>query len=215
MGKKVRWRSPALVAAEILQSGLKQWRFVDDDLLMREDYLEELVFYLKHLDIEFRCSAHVQSVKSRKLELLRDAGCKQIGYGIETGSQQLLDIHKDGCSVELSTRAIKLTKETGLVAQAYMIAGLPGETQETAQETISWLEETQPDKVTMSTCVPYPGSGLYEDPLKYGITWLDPDYSHYMQLGAENQPLTFDTVWADRHELAGIRNTLRKAAGCD
>ncbi len=209
MGRRVRWRDPSLVAEEMAMSGLKQWRFIDDDIMMDGDYVRRLADSIAYLDIEFRCSAHVKSVTEEKLSLLRSVGCRQIGYGIETGSECLLYLHNKGVTPSDNTRAIEMTRDAGIIAQAYLIAGLPGESWQTVDATIGWCREANPDRVTVSTCVPYPGSDLYNNPAKYGITTIEGDFSKYMQLGMEREPLVFDTLWADRYTLANMRDVLR------
>ena len=213
IGRAARWRNPRQVALEMHQ--YTQWRFEDDDIFGNAEWFDE---FCKHVpaDREWRCSARATSITPEVLEQAKKAGCMQVGIGVETANPALLKIHCPSKSVERNTAAIKMIMDHGMQSTAFLIAGLPGETEESIQDTIDWVQTVKPDKFTVSACTPYPGTPLWRHPEKYGITQLDfdGDYMNFRQLGREDEDVAFvfDTEWADRYELTRLWKKLRGAA---
>jgi len=211
VGKKVRWRLPEQVAEEMTL--YSQWRFEDDDIFGNKDWFERFCAAAPS-DTYWRCSARAASITTEMLERASQAGCKQVGIGVETASSSLLKIHCPSKSVERNTEAVRLVKAAGIKVTAFLIAGLPGETEETIQETIDWIGDVQPDRFTVSACTPYPGSPLYNRRFHYGLMNLSEDFDDYQQLGFEDESVAFafDTPEADRHELTRLWHKLREVA---
>jgi radical SAM superfamily enzyme YgiQ (UPF0313 family) len=116
-------------------------------------------------------------VNRERLNLLREAGFVQVEYGIESGSQRVLDIMNKGTRVEDNRRAIELAKEAGLRVLANIIIGTPGERKEDVRQTIDLLNETKPDHVSVNRFVPFPGSHLFNELKKKGK--LSADWTSY------------------------------------
>lgn len=213
IGRATRWRVPKQVALEMHQ--YTQWRFEDDDIFGNTEWFDE---FSKHVppDREWRCSARATSITPEVLEQAKSTGCMQIGIGVETANPALLKIHCPSKSVDRNTDAVKMIMDHGMQATAFLIAGLPGETEESIQDTINWVQTVKPDKFTVSACTPYPGTPLWRFPEKYGITQLDfgGDYMNFRQLGREDEDVAFvfDTEWAGRYELTRLWKKLRGAA---
>jgi radical SAM superfamily enzyme YgiQ (UPF0313 family) len=192
-----------------------QWRFEDDDIFGNKEWFDE---FCKHAprNVEWRCSARATSITPEVLDQAIESGCRQVGIGVETCNVDLLKIHCPSKSVERNTKAVQMIKDSGMHVTAFLIAGLPGETEETIQDTIDWIHEVRPDKFTVSACTPYPGTLLWRFPEKYGITQLDfdGDYMNFRQLGREDEDVAFvfDTEWADRYELTRLWKKLRSVA---
>ena len=213
IGRKARWRSPRQVAQEMEQ--YTQWRFEDDDIFGNTEWFDEFCKYVPR-NREWRCSARATSITPEILEQAKAAGCMQIGIGVETCNPALLKVHCPSKSVERNTEAVKMIQAAGMQVTAFLIAGLPGETKETIQDTIDWIHTVKPDKFTVSACTPYPGTLLWRFPKRYGITQLDfdGDYMNFRQLGRENENVAFvfDTEVADRYELTRLWKRLRGIA---
>jgi len=97
---------------------------------------------------------------------MKRAGCRRVAYGIESGSQKLLDNIKKGITLEQIEKAIKLTEKAKIEIIAFFILGLPGETKELTQQTIDFAKKLNPDYVKFNLAVPYPGTKMYEDAIK-------------------------------------------------
>lgn len=181
--QRVRYRSVDKVMEELegLQKeyGVTEIRFQDDCFTLPHKRFKDLAEKLAKTGITYRCSMRVDEVDSDTLLRLRDSGCREIGYGIETAEDHILKLLNKRATVAQGKWALKRTKEAGFRVRAFLMTGLPGETKDSAQRMIDFLEETKPDVVTMNTFVPLPGCDIYNNPEKYGVTILTKDYSQY------------------------------------
>ena len=93
--------------------------------------------------------------------------------------------------------------------RVYLIAGYPGETIESLDETISMIREVEPDDVSVYPLIPYPGTPLFENPKKYRITFIDKNFSKYYQIyGNKKSGYVFETEDMDIEKLIFFRNYL-------
>lgn len=100
---------------------------------------------------------------------MKEAGCVEVGCGVESGSQRILDsIHK-GTTVEQNTEARKVCRDLDIRFKAFTILGLPGENDESVNQTREWLRKNEPDDFDVTIFMPYPGSPIWENPENYDI----------------------------------------------
>jgi radical SAM superfamily enzyme YgiQ (UPF0313 family) len=85
-----------------------------------------------------------------------------VWYGLESGSQQVLDAMGKGISLGQVMRAFQWTKEIGMMAVVGVILGSPNETKESARETIDFVKRLNPDDVGYYIATPYPGTPMYD-----------------------------------------------------
>jgi radical SAM superfamily enzyme YgiQ (UPF0313 family) len=107
------------------------------------------------------------------LRLLYRAGCRRIHYGIESGSQQVIDKMKKRITTEQAKRAVSLAKEAGITVLAYFMFGNLNETREDMKETIDFALSLDADFAQFSITIPYAGTEMYEEALKEGIITSD------------------------------------------
>ncbi|MHA1210388.1 MAG: B12-binding domain-containing radical SAM protein, partial [Candidatus Freyarchaeota archaeon] len=93
---------------------------------------------------------------------MKRAGCDSIYYGVESGSQEILDRMKKGITLEQIVRAFRITKRVGMEIIGSFIIGFPGETVDTIKKTINFAKFLKPDYAQFTICTPYPGTELYE-----------------------------------------------------
>jgi radical SAM superfamily enzyme YgiQ (UPF0313 family) len=102
---------------------------------------------------------------------MKNAGCVSVWFGVESGTQQVLDEMKKGISPEQTIKTIKLVMELGLKPVPNVLLGFPGETEETAWKTIRFAEKVSPDEIAFyNIATPYPGTPMYDHVIKNG--WL-------------------------------------------
>ena len=113
--------------------GVKAFLFEDDLFTLNRARVMEFCKKImkKKLDIIWGASARVDVVDEEMLMTMKQAGCILISYGIETGSQKMLDSIGKGVKVEQAKKAIRLTKKTGMQIVTSFMVGVPGETPET------------------------------------------------------------------------------------
>ena len=168
MGSGYRTRSPQNVLDEMKilyqRYGVKYFHFVDDEFVMKKRFIYEFCKMVREANLGFTwaCTGRVNLMSEELIATLANSGCILIGYGIESGSQKMLDIMKKRVTVEQAKQAVKLTqKHLGWADCSFMI-GTPGETRETIQETIDFCKELNlvPEVIFFTT--PYPETELYE-----------------------------------------------------
>jgi len=155
--------------------GIREFQFRDDNFLAFRKRLVELCerihFHktaVNHLDITWSIAGRVDMVNPRILSLLHDAGCWQIWYGVESGSQRILDVINKKTKLDKIRDAIRMTKEAGISPCGFFMLGMPTETPEDIEATIRFSKELELDEAHFSFCTPIPGCEMYATATQYG-----------------------------------------------
>ena len=178
---KFRIRSEEMVIRELkllVQKGVKEIFFLDDTITVNKKKLIALCHRIidEGLKIKYKISSRVNTVNEEMLAALKKSGCYRIHYGVESGSQRILDSLQKGITIEQIKRAFEMTKKSGISTYAYLMVGAPSETMEDFEATVSLVNTIQPDYITYSICTPFPKTLLYNDLLKRG--YYKSDYWH-------------------------------------
>ncbi len=157
--------------------GVKQFRINDDNFLMFKPRLIELCNLIinKKLDIKWSCFGRADNANSKLLKLMKEAGCWQLSYGVETGSQELHDLENKNLSLKQIEDAIKLTKKIGIRTIGFTMIGHPKETIRSIKSTIKFCKKLALDDFKMAYLTPYPATQLYKEINKYGT--LEDDWN--------------------------------------
>jgi radical SAM superfamily enzyme YgiQ (UPF0313 family) len=135
------------------------------------------------MKFQWICNSRVDAVDPDMLRLMRQTGCKLISYGVESGNQEILNRAKKRVDLNQSSNAIHLTRKAGILSMAYFILGLPGETQQTIDETIAFMKNLDPDYINVHIATPFPGTELYDIAEQKG--WLvSHDWKDYEEEGS-------------------------------
>ena len=169
----VRYRSPKNVVDELQflmgTYGIERFMFWDDEFNLNRKRTLTLCQAFKPLKIKWRCFIRADLFDATLGKAMKEAGCVEVGCGVESGSQRVLNnIHK-GTTVYQNTEARRICKELGIRFKAFTIVGNAGETNETCQETLDWLKKNEPDDFDVTVNVPFPGSPQWEHPERYDI----------------------------------------------
>jgi anaerobic magnesium-protoporphyrin IX monomethyl ester cyclase len=113
--------------------------------------------------IRWTCESRVDTVDADSLDLMKRAGCWQISYGVETGSQRLLDLINKGVTLKQVEDAFHLTKKAGITIRGFFMLGLPTETLEESMATIAFAKKLDPLWAQFTITVPYPGTGMFQE----------------------------------------------------
>ena len=173
---KFRCQSPERTLEEIFflikQFKVREILFKDSDFLIRRKNVVELCELLieKQLDLIWSCNARVDKVDKDLLKLMKLAGCNQITYGIESGSQRMLDTLKKDFTAEQVIKGVRAAKEQGIDCVGNFIIGTPGEDYESINETIQLVKKLDLDYASFHFLTAFPGSPLYGEAVKQG--WL-------------------------------------------
>jgi radical SAM superfamily enzyme YgiQ (UPF0313 family) len=142
--------------------------FHDETFTMNHEWVESLCSELKPLGLRWGCQTRVTLVNEELLRVMRDAGCIQIDFGIESASRRALKSIKKGSTPELAAKALEMTKKSGIKSFASFMIGLPGETEEDMLEDVKFLKKIKPDFTYFNLFTPFPGTEAAEAAIKEG-----------------------------------------------
>jgi len=176
MGKKYRKRSPKNIADEIEflmeNFSVKQIGFVDQSFPFLKDhameFCDEMIGRGLNKKVIWTSETRVDSVDKELLQKMKEAGCRRIMYGIESGVQELLDRIKKNFKLEDVRRAVRESKEAGLETVGFFMLGLPGENMEMTRQTIDFAKSLDLDFAKFAITIPLPGSEIFENKIKEG-----------------------------------------------
>jgi radical SAM superfamily enzyme YgiQ (UPF0313 family) len=213
MGNKVRFRSIDNIIYEIKEIidvyGVRHFEFFDDMFSVKKSRLIEFKEKVKLFNIGYRCNGRTDILTKDTYELLRDSGCKVVCFGIESGSQKILDRMNKKNSVENNYKAVKIAQESGLNVIGYFMIGFPGETVETINESIEFIERSNIDQAQFYTFVPLPGCDVYRYPEKYDAKIISHDFSdYYLVTGTEG--LGGETIETDLLRADELKNQMKR-----
>lgn len=145
---------------------IDQMNMEADTLTANKDFLMELCAEMERSGIgkkiKWTCESRVDTIDEEMLIAMKKAGCWQISYGVETGTQRLLDFINKGEKLEQFERIFKLTKKMGIAIRGFFMLGLPTETREESLQTIAFAKKLDPLWAQFTVAVPYPGTPLFE-----------------------------------------------------
>jgi anaerobic magnesium-protoporphyrin IX monomethyl ester cyclase len=184
-GRKVRHHSVERIITEIgtlvNEFDAREINLEADTLTLNKHFVtslcNELIRSGLSRKISWTCESRIDTVNEDILRNMKEAGCWQISYGVETGSQRLLDlIHKD-ITLDHIERTFAITKRLGISIRAFYMLGIPTETREESLKTISFAKKLDARWSQFTVCTPFPGTELYDLALREGglqsQSWAD------------------------------------------
>ena len=214
LGHGFRSRSPESVISEIKhlnnKYGVTYVHFVDDEFVGRRRFVLEFCRQMREADlgITWGCSGRVNLMSEELIRSMVEAGCVLIGYGIESGSQKILDILKKGVTVDQAKHAVRLTQKYLGWADCSFMIGTPGETRETINETINFCKELNLAPEVIFFITPYPGTELYERALREGK--IDDEEQYLLSLGEQGEQILINFTDFSNEELIKIQHDMIK-----
>jgi len=172
-GRKVRFRSADNILEEIHylngKYNTRHFMFMDDTFTLKEDIVRELCskFLDEKLELRWACFARV-GISKETLKAMKDAGCQLIGFGVESGSEKVLNNVKKKTTPQQIETTFSEARAAGIDAKAFFIVGLPGEEEEDFKESLDFARRINPPFLWLSMFYPLPGTEAYESVLKEG-----------------------------------------------
>ena len=220
-GRKITRRSIENVTEEIREIidvyGVRQLRISDENLTCSRVRLYEICEMMKNADIAWRCSIRVKpNDKGMFLEMVK-GGCKEVGFGIESGDQAVLSAVNKGTTVKDNKLAVINAKQAGLVVRLLMMAGCPGETVGTVDRNISFLRSVEGyyDSIALMNFTPLFGTRVEEAPAECGCEILSRDVDKFnLCAHGPDGPLRWENharpVGLTLEELTDSKNRMRE-----
>mgnify|MGYP000846013833 CR=1 FL=1 len=173
-----RWQalSPARVLDAMehvlsLDDRIGGFLIIDDLFYASPDRVRDICAGIKErgLDIVWNCEIRADVVRPELLDIMKDAGCRQVLIGVESGSPRMLEMVNKGTTVEAMKAAAAAVHNAGLELYAMMVGGLPTETDEDVKATERLLRTIRPEYTEFLSYTPYPGTPLYENAIAEGF----------------------------------------------
>jgi anaerobic magnesium-protoporphyrin IX monomethyl ester cyclase len=204
-GRGYRMRSAKNVVDEMQlvhdKYGVNQVTFYDDAFTVDRDRVIKICdeLHARKLHMIWDCGTRVDMVDRELMKTMHDAGCIAVWLGVESGSEVILGAMNKSIKLNQTRRAYKTAHDVGLMTIANVVLGFPGETEQTARETIRFVKELDPDDVGFYVATPYPGTPMYEQVIKNG--WLRvTDFDKY-----DTANPTFETPQLSMEKIREIR----------
>jgi hopanoid biosynthesis associated radical SAM protein HpnJ len=157
-----------MAKAKELWPDVREFFFDDDTFNIQKARTIELCEKLKPLKLTWSCTSRV-TTDYETLKAMKEAGCRLLIVGYESGDPQILKNIKKGATVERARQFTKDCHKLGLVVHGDFILGLPGETHETIRTTVAFAKELDVETIQVSVAHAYPGTELYDHVVKNGF----------------------------------------------
>ena len=204
-GKRYRMRSPINVVNEIetimRKFGATQFTFYDDAFTVDPNRSEQICDEImrRKLRIQWDCETRVDMVTKELLQKMKASGCIAVWFGVESGSQRILEKMHKRIKLEQTKKAYKMAHDLGLMTVASVVLGFPGDTEETVWETVNFVKQLNTNDVGFYLATPYPGTPLYDQVKEKG--WLKiTDFNRY-----DTATPIFETPYLSMERLNEIR----------
>jgi anaerobic magnesium-protoporphyrin IX monomethyl ester cyclase len=144
--------------------------FINDNFTLKKKETIELCNLMKQnkLDLEWVCDTRVNLVSRELLAKMKEAGCKAIWFGVESGSPRILKKINRNITLEETETAFKLCREQGIQISCSFMLGFPDETREDMEATLKFAKKLDPDWCQFNIFIAYPDSSLYQELLQRG-----------------------------------------------
>lgn len=151
---------------------IKGFAIVDDNFIVNKAKVSDICDQITGLGLRWSALSRVDTINTPLLTKMANSGCIEIKYGMESGSETLLKAMRKNTTKEQIRSAIRATVDAGIAAKVFVIHGFPGEDERTTDETMGLLTDLAPSlsRVSLFRFVPLPGTQVYANPDKYGIT---------------------------------------------
>lgn len=214
LGYSVKMSNSGIVASQLKkikdEFGINSINFQDDIFTLNSKRLFKILDAIKLLNIKFRCMGRAGYDTEETYKKLADAGCTQISWGIESGSQYILDRMKKNVKVQDNYNVIRWAKKNKINCRAFFVIGFPGETKETLEETKQFIIDANPDQIFVSNLIPYPGTEVRNNLKKYGIINISNNYKHYYQVSKDGTGgCVIDTEWLSKKQFKELEIEFR------
>jgi anaerobic magnesium-protoporphyrin IX monomethyl ester cyclase len=203
-----RLRSPKLIMEELWQlkkHGINNIHMYADLFTVNRDQVVELcqLMIAEKINIRWTCNSRVDYVDEEMLNLMAQAGCWLISWGIESGNEQILKHAHKGAYPDKAEKSLLWAKKAGIKNWGYFIIGLPGETEETIRQTIDFSKKLPLDIALFHVAAPYPGTPFFFEVVENGwfrpgTRWEQVDMDRETVLDYPNLPAERLLYWQKR-----------------
>ena len=201
MGHQLREMSPKRIIKELevlyYEYGFRQIIFYDDTFISNRERISEFCDLLieSEMKISWTCSSRVDRVYPDLLQKMKNAGCHQIMYGVESFNDDVLKNINKRTNRQDILFAISETRKVGIEVRAALMLGNKGDTEEILKENLKCLKKTKPDLLQLTITTPLPGSKIFQEASQANkiLTYNWDDYEGDVQI-MEHENLDYKTL---------------------
>ncbi|MFW9998772.1 MAG: B12-binding domain-containing radical SAM protein [Candidatus Hodarchaeota archaeon] len=185
--KKTRIRSIKSILEEVREiQSLQTYNQINfyDNININRDFFRAFcrMFIENKITIPWGCELRVDTISTEEASLLKKAGCQLVATGVESANETVLKRNFKFQDPELVKRGIINLKKYGITIQVYFVLGLPGETNQSFNQTIEYIKSLpldENDELNYFLATPYPGSRLWDERESFGINISEYDFTKY------------------------------------
>ena len=188
--------------------GAREIRFYDDVFTWNRNSIFELCEKMKkrNIKVSWTCFATVNTITKELLQKMKDAGCWQVSFGLESGDPTVLKALKKNITLEENKRALRLAAEAGLGVRAHFVVGSPWETKESLEKTLDFAKKSRIDYAHFIKFMPYPGSIAYRMLAEKGYQF---DYNQKFNM-LDNADIMYVPGSMTKEEFMGFLNRAKR-----
>lgn len=165
-GRSVRKKSVGKMLQEIervIESGVKNIYFIDLEFTLDKSFVRKLCDFLirkrkEGHELNWCCQTRADTVDYKLLQKMRDAGCKLVHFGVESGSPRMMKVMNKMMGLEKIEAGVKMAMDAGIEAACFFMFGLPTETKEEMRQTIELAKRLNPTYASFHVAMPYTGT---------------------------------------------------------
>ncbi len=212
--KKIRYQCLDNVFVNILNLvtnyKIDGFYILDDTFTISEDRVLEFCKRIKPFNLYWGADTRVDLINPRMLKAMKESGCLQLDFGVETGSREMIEKVSKGITVEQTIEAFRMCKEAGVRTLANMLINLPGEEEGHIQESEALLKLIKPTMVNVSVLKPYPATPIFEKNIKMDHA----EYIRNLKKFLDGDFSIFKLCWHNL-DFKELNKKLRSCAGKD
>jgi radical SAM superfamily enzyme YgiQ (UPF0313 family) len=171
-GDTYRARSAENVLREVEEvihvHGAREIRFFDDTFTLNRERLGHICKGMRGFRTPWTCLTRAANVDIDVLRMMREAGCWQVLYGLESGDDHILETLRKNTTVEQNRDAVMWARKAGLRVRADFLVGSPSETVESLEKTLAFAKSLPIDFAHFNKFVPFPGTTFYQQLTEQG-----------------------------------------------
>lgn len=198
-GNRYRRKNVSKLIAEVdyavQKLGVENGYFYDLEFTLNKDLVNKLCDHLikKKYNFSWTCQTRADSVDPQILKKMKEAGCKLIHFGVETGSEKILELLNKKITLQQIKQGIEMTKQAGIETAGFFLFGFPGETEVDFMKTIDIAKRLDLTYTSFHVAIPYPGTEFFN------------------LLETNNSCLDFPEAYTKEHPLEELKSVARKA----
>lgn len=192
----------------VTKYGIKDIQIFDDTFSLIPSRVEGICRGIieKKLDVGWNCMTRVDRINPELLALMKRAGCYEIGFGIESGSDRILQFIKKATTTDLVRKGVQMTKDAGIDVRGFFMIGFPTETKEEIMQTIEFAKELDVDVAQFMVSTPFPGTEMWEIAKANGA--ISDDWSSFTFYAPDKVPFS-SNILSDKELLSLYRKAYK------